>query len=50
MKLDYASKLCLGGTMIWALDLDKPGKDTSVDSLIESGPEFQLDPKWGGFK
>jgi hypothetical protein len=34
--------------MIWALDLDKPGKDTSVDSLIESG--IRLDPKWGGSK
>ncbi|PYI28107.1 glycoside hydrolase, partial [Aspergillus indologenus CBS 114.80] len=24
LKLDYANSLCLGGTMVWALDLDEP--------------------------
>lgn len=43
MKKDYANKLCLGGTMVWALDLDKPGRDTSINKLIGSG---SLDSKW----
>jgi chitinase len=44
MKRDYANKLCLGGTMIWALDLDKPGKDTSINNLM--GSELSLSSKW----
>lgn len=34
LKVDYVKKLCLGGTIIWALDLDKPGEDTSINDLI----------------
>ena len=33
MKRQYANKLCLGGTIVWALDLEKPGVDTSVNNL-----------------
>jgi hypothetical protein len=44
MKRDYANELCLGGTMIWALDLDKPGADTSVNNLV--APRNNLDSKW----
>jgi chitinase len=44
MKLDYANKLCLGGTMVWALDLDKPGDDRSINTLIKSG--LSPDSKW----
>ena len=44
MKRAYVNKLCLGGTMVWALDLDNPGEDTSIDNLISSSPS--LDSKW----
>ncbi|KAJ8132429.1 hypothetical protein O1611_g1195 [Lasiodiplodia mahajangana] len=33
MKLDYANGLCLGGTMVWALDMDAVGTDNSIDNL-----------------
>lgn len=44
MKKEYANELCLGGIMIWALDLDKPGADTSVNNLV--APRSNLDSKW----
>ncbi|GAB7349047.1 hypothetical protein MBLNU459_g8013t1 [Dothideomycetes sp. NU459] len=37
LKIDYANKLCLGGTMVWALDLDSIGTDTSINSLSTLG-------------
>lgn len=34
LKLEYANKLCLGGTFVWALDLDSPSNNTSTDDLL----------------
>lgn len=34
MKREYANSLCLGGTMVWALDLDKPNKQNLLDSEL----------------
>ncbi|KAK5678311.1 hypothetical protein LTS10_009483 [Elasticomyces elasticus] len=39
MKMDYANRMCLGGVMVWALDLDSVGTDVSVDSLSTLGKE-----------
>ncbi|KAF7553411.1 hypothetical protein G7Z17_g3646 [Cylindrodendrum hubeiense] len=36
MKLSYAKILCLGGTSVWALDLDALVVDEGIDSLLES--------------
>lgn len=44
MKREYANSLCLGGIMVWALDLDKPIEQTSVNSLL--GSEMSLNSKW----
>ncbi|KAI7336592.1 hypothetical protein KC315_g2679 [Hortaea werneckii] len=44
MKREYANSLCLGGTMVWALDLDKPNKQTSANNLL--GSELSLNSKW----
>ncbi|GAB1730243.1 hypothetical protein NU195Hw_g3622t1 [Hortaea werneckii] len=44
MKREYASSLCLGGISIWALDLDKPIEQTSVNNLLSS--EMSLSSKW----
>ena len=44
MKRKYANSLCLGGTMVWALDLDNPVEQTSVDDLLSS--EMSLNSKW----
>lgn len=38
LKMDYANTMCLGGTMVWALDLDTLGSsDSATDSLALSG-------------
>lgn len=37
LKMDYANRLCLAGTMVWALDLDSTGSDSSIDNLALSG-------------
>jgi len=37
MKKSYANKNCLGGTMVWALDLADPANDTSSTNLIIQG-------------
>ncbi|KUI60196.1 Chitotriosidase-1 [Cytospora mali] len=36
-KMDYANKLCLAGTMVWALDLDSTGSNSSINNLALSG-------------
>ncbi|PVH76631.1 glycoside hydrolase family 18 protein [Cadophora sp. DSE1049] len=38
MKLQYANSRCLGGTMIWAIDLD----DTLGTSLISADPNIKV--------
>ncbi|KAF2994459.1 hypothetical protein E8E14_002478 [Neopestalotiopsis sp. 37M] len=37
LKKDYANSHCLGGTMVWALDLDDPSTSTSVSNLQSTG-------------
>jgi len=37
LKTAYANKLCLGGTMVWALDLDTPITSDSVTNLKSYG-------------
>ncbi|KAI0203375.1 glycoside hydrolase [Astrocystis sublimbata] len=37
MKMDYANRLCLGGTMVWALDLDSVGTNSAIDDLSSRG-------------
>lgn len=37
MKMDYANGLCLGGTMVWALDLDAVGANGAIDNLATLG-------------
>ncbi|RMZ26034.1 hypothetical protein D0859_09903 [Hortaea werneckii] len=44
MKREYANSLCLGGTSVWALDLDKPIEQISVNNLL--GSEMSLNSKW----
>lgn len=44
MKREYANSLCLGGISVWALDLDKPIEQTSVNNLL--GSEMSLNSKW----
>lgn len=36
MKLEYAKSKCLGGSAVWALDLDSVGLEEGIDSLLES--------------
>ncbi|KAH8803723.1 glycoside hydrolase superfamily [Xylogone sp. PMI_703] len=38
MKLDYANSLCLGGTMVWAIDLDIEGSLASALSGKDISP------------
>ena len=33
LKKQYADNLCLGGTMVWAIDLDDPTTGQSTDNL-----------------
>ncbi|RMY23372.1 hypothetical protein D0867_02086, partial [Hortaea werneckii] len=44
MKREYANSLCLGGMIVWALDMDKPMEQTSMNSLL--GSEMSLNSKW----
>ncbi|KAI6914076.1 hypothetical protein D0869_03271 [Hortaea werneckii] len=44
MKREYANSVCLGGMMVWALDLDNPIEQTSVNDLL--GSEMSLNSKW----
>jgi len=37
LKKSYANQHCLGGTMVWALDLADPANDTSSTDLIVQG-------------
>ncbi|KAL4860567.1 hypothetical protein BDV12DRAFT_191629 [Aspergillus spectabilis] len=43
MKLAEANKLCLGGVLIWAVDLDDPDH-TSSDDLLGIGPASGISP------
>ena len=37
VKENYANQNCMGGTMVWALDLADPKNDTSSTNLIAQG-------------
>ncbi|KAJ5933736.1 chitinase [Penicillium verhagenii] len=41
MKVDYANSLCLGGTMVWAVDLD----DSNVDNYGDLGSIYDTSVK-----
>ena len=46
LKTTYANNLCLGGTMIWALDLDTPGSSDSISNVnLNGGTELSLSIK-----
>lgn len=42
LKMDYANTMCLGGTMVWALDLDTIGSsDSAINNLALSGDKIK---------
>ncbi|KAI4721608.1 glycoside hydrolase [Aureobasidium sp. EXF-10727] len=55
LKKNFANGLCLGGTMVWALDLDDPSTQQSVtnlnlDGLRSIGDNVDLNPAFGSQK
>lgn len=45
LKLEYANQLCLGGTFVWALDLDDPTNTTSTDDLSSGASSISISEK-----
>ncbi len=47
MKLQYANEMCLGGTMVWAMDLDSVGDEedeeaSGINALLRSTSNLSL--------
>ncbi|KAH8900846.1 hypothetical protein GQ53DRAFT_584267, partial [Thozetella sp. PMI_491] len=47
LKQEFAARLCLGGVMVWALDLDDAGSSASALALYSTGLTG-LQESWGG--
>lgn len=45
LKLEYANQLCLGGTFVWALDLDDPTNTTLTDDLSSGASSISISEK-----
>lgn len=46
MKVDFANSKCLGGTMVWAIDLDDGTLINALGSTLGRGELFELSDIW----
>jgi len=49
MKLKFANKRCLGGTMVWAVDLDDGGLIGSLGTAMGKEKELVIDELFGDY-
>lgn len=49
MKLKFANKRCLGGTLVWAVDLDDGGLIGSLGTAMGKEKELVIDELFGDY-